>query len=67
MCATVAKTHQSITLFDVSPRTYKGVVKALGKRPVRVSYDHGVLELGTSILLGIDWQTYSKLILRFRR
>ncbi len=65
MCATAAKTDRSIVLFDVSPRTYKGIVKALGDRPFRLCYDGGTLQLESSILRGVDWRTYSKLVHAF--
>ncbi len=65
MCATVAKASRPITLFDVSPETHRGIVKALGDRPIRVAYDKGILHLGSSILHDVDWPTYSKLLRAF--
>ncbi len=65
MCATVAKANRAITLFDISPHTYKGIVKALEGRRFRLSYDERALQLESSILYGLDWKTYSKLVRAF--
>jgi len=53
---------QRFVLRDADWDTYQGFLKALGDRPVRVTYDRGRLELMT---LSLGHERYSHLLCRF--
>lgn len=65
MCATVAKSPQSIVLFDIPWNTYTKMFDALPQHPLRHSYAEGTLEMFVSPIVGVPWSAYTRVLNAF--
>jgi Uma2 family endonuclease len=65
MCATAAKPHDTVLLFDVPWTTYDRLINAFGDHRFPHTYQEGTLEVLSPILYGVDWRMYEKILRAF--
>jgi Uma2 family endonuclease len=65
MCATAAKTRDTILMFDVPWETYDRLINALEDHRFRHTYQEGTLEVFSPILYGVDWRMYERILRAF--
>jgi Uma2 family endonuclease len=65
MCATAAKSADSILLFDVPWKAYEGLIDALPDHRVPHTYQEGTLELFKTVFYGVPWEAYEEILEAF--
>lgn len=65
MCATAARLPETTLLFDVSRKTYEGLVDALPKSRLKLRYRDGALELFQNMFFDVSWDAYEQILKAF--